>query len=44
MKMGKILFLTSTRNNKNGAVDLKNADDIMQTGKAISLTRYVLDN
>ena len=44
MKMGKILFLISTRNNENGAVDLKNADDIMQIWKAISLTRYVLDN
>ena len=33
--MGKFLFLISIKGDKNGAVDLKYTDDIMQMGKAL---------
>ncbi|MFR1449939.1 MAG: hypothetical protein ACLSSU_08375 [Beduini sp.] len=35
IKMGKFLFLISIKGDKNGAVDLKYTDDIMQMGKAL---------
>ena len=35
IKMGKFLFLISMKGDKNGAVDLKYTDDIMQMEKAL---------